>query len=295
MANTNKYFLSVLEKSRSRIKVEETNLELKRQWWNLKTSLDEFLKDTCSMANTHSGDSYIIIGLEEDGTLCNAPLPEDEASLQAKHKDKIEPKIQVEFSESNIDGKTISIIKIPHSGNRPHIIKKYKAQENWIPVRFGTATLTASRADLDEMYHERDKGFTPNVSAELSQGKEELVWDNFAGYRGCCFATILTIDNYRGLASDYITNVTLKENSGDYWESKHFLFEDTHQLDGILEIKAREVKEDVRVYISDQEPSGLGDRRKMPNIDRDTITLNLATRSGNIIIIPVKPAWIREG
>lgn len=292
---TDKLLLSILEKVKNGIKVEGTNLELKRQWWDLKSDHDEFLKDICSMANTHTGDPSIIIGLDENGDLHDASLPNDEAKIQSKHKDKIEPKLQVRFNEVEVKGKTLSIITIPHSANRPHVIKKYKNRENWIPVRVGTSTLSASRSDLDEMYKERDRSNLSDLSVRLFD--EKITWDNFAGYGkgGSCFAVRLTLDNYKGQAPDYITNVVLREHSGDHWESKHFLFESLRVVDGPLKVEAQDLKENVMVYISDQEPTGLRERRPMPDIDRDTLKLIIHTKSGRQIYIKIKPGWIHEG
>jgi len=287
----NNYLLSIIENVRKGINVEGTNVDIKRQWWDLTQSSDEFLKDIASMANTHTGDSIIIIGIDGNGILYDAPLPFDEASLQSKHKDKIDPKITIKISEEIIEGKTISIIEVPHSPNRPHVIKKYKNQDNWIPIRFGSSTTTASRADLDIMLTERTKSSAPNL--KVSFHEDAIRWDNFAGYKGMSFAVRLDLDNFEGQSSEFITKVTIVENSGDHWTSNHFLFElGRMNIDEGLEVPANKILPNVLLYLSDQMPEGLRNRRSMPDFDHDTLSIIFECRSGKLIKLPIKAGWI---
>jgi len=289
----NDYLLSIIEKVRNGINVEGTNIDIKRQWWNLKQDLDEFLKDITSMANTHTGDSIIIIGVDKKGVLYDASLPFDEASLQAKHKDKIDPKITIKISEGIIEKKTISIIKIPHSSNRPHIIKKYKSQDNWIPIRFGSSTVTASRADIDIMYAERTKNAEPNLKIRLREKK--VIWDNYAGYGRTCFAIRIDLDNFDGQKPEFITNASIVENSGDHWTSKYFLFElGKMKVNEGLEVPANKILQNVLLYVSDEIPTGLLYPRPRPDIDEDSLSINIECRSGRIIKIPIEPAWLHK-
>lgn len=291
---TDKYILSIIEKAKSGINVEGTNLDLKQKWWDLQNNLDEFIKDICSMSNTATGESCIIIGVDKYGGIYNAPLPMDEASIQEKHKEKIDPVLTIEFKEILIGTDTISVVYIPYSKNRPHVIKKYKNSINWIPVRFGSSTQSASRLDLDQMYEERNTKTEPNITVEIFE--ESLKWGNFAGYGqagGPCFAVKLLIDNL-GDSSDYITNVALIETTGNLWKSTHFFFEGLNRLDKELAVGAHERKSDVNVYISDQMPSGLRNQRRIPDLDKDSMILKIFTRNGKEIKIPIKPCWIRE-
>lgn len=282
---------SLIEKAESGIQIEETNLDLKTKWWDFNSELNEFLKDICSMANTHTGDSHIVVGLSENGELHNAPLPEDEANIQTKHKDRIEPRLVIKLKEIQIQDKTLSIISIPHSQNRPYIIKKYKNQDNFIPIRVGTSTQTASRLDLDAMYQEREPKTSSNLSVSLYE--DRITWDNYAEYHGYCFAVRLNIDNYDGELPDYITKVTLTESTGDKWKSNNFLFQNLKTVDKELKVEAHEVITNKLVYISDQMPTGLRDRRPLPDIDRNSLTLSILTRSNKKIDIKIKPAWIQ--
>lgn len=289
---TDSYLNSIWEKAKSKIQVEGTNIDLKRKWWNFQTELDEFLKDICLMANNHSGESYIILGMDEDGTLHNAPTPEDEANIQQRHKSRIEPITEMAIQEFILDGKTVSVLTIPHSTNRPHIIKKARAADNWIPVRLGTTTLTASRSDLDEMYKERDMSESPSLKASFAEKK--IGWADYAGYKGTCFAFKLTLDNSKGSAPEYITSIILKEMSGDHWESKHFKIDrDDKRVDEEYKVDAYDRIQSIGVYVSDTLPDGLGNKRPRPDLDKDTLKVIIKTLSGNEIMLDdIKPGWL---
>lgn len=285
------YLSSIIEKLRAGINVEGTNVDIKQQWWDLRLDLDEFLKDICAMGNSHGGDSYILVGFNKAGSTFNAPLPLDEADIQAKHKDKIEPKLRIEISEHKIEDKIISIIKIPRSLNRPHIIKKYKQQANWIPIRFGSSTLAASRSDIEAMYAERAKASQPRL--KVSFHEEALSWANFAGYMGASFAVRLNFDNYDGETPEIITKIYLLEKSGERWTTTHFKFErDNIKIDEPFFIPERKILTNILLYLSDRLPDGL-DKKPMPDFDRDTLHLLIECRSGNKISLPIKPGWIR--
>lgn len=287
---TTELLLSLIEKAKKGIGIEGSNLDLKWKWWDMRSELDEFLKDVCSMANTPSGDSYIIVGLKENGATQDAPLPDNEAHIQSKHKDKIEPRIPIKLAEFDVGGKTLSVVTIPHSLNRPHVIKKWRGRDNYIPIRVGSSTLAASRSDLDEMYQERYQSKSPSLSLELVE--EEVRWDNYAEYGGPSFFACLKVDNYDGQASDYITNVTLAETGGNHWHSKHFKFEGLG-LDQPLEVAAREIKPHVLVYISDTPPEGLRNPRGRPSVGRSRFVLRVSTRSGSQVDIKIKAGGVQ--
>lgn len=265
-------------------------MDFKREWWKFNEDMDEFLKDICSMANTHTGDNYIIIGVDMYGKLFDAPMPHDEAILQAKHKDKIEPKVNLSWREFEIEGSMISVVEIPHSKDRPHVIKKYKNLTNYIPIRFGSTTVTASRADLDEMYKERQE--TERTNLKIDFADEQVRWGNNVGFKGNCFMVKLDLDTYESNVPDYITQVSLTENSGDHWRGDQFMFEG-RKLNEPYEVQAKQMVLNVVVYISDSQPDGLNSKRLRPNIDLDTIQLEITTRSGTEIVKKIKPGWIK--
>jgi len=299
MSRLQAFVESVIEKKRKGIQVEGTNLDLKRSWWDGRRGLSEFVKDICAMANTTGGESLIVVGVDQKGKLHNACLPEDEANIQAKHKDKIEPRVKLDIEQLNIEEKTITVIVIPHSRIRPHVILRHQSKKslrkNYIPVRFGSSTEAASRKDLDEMYAEREVKEEPDVKVDFF--KKEVKWSNFVGYGrggGNAFGLKLTIDNHLGKAPDYVTRISLVEKGGENWKTTHFWIEGKRRLDGILEVGAGKIMEVVSVYVSDREPDGLT-RDEKPNFDDDRLFLEVVTRSGKKITKEIKPAWIMSG
>lgn len=282
---------SIIDKVRQGILTEETHLDLKREWWDFQTKLDEFIKDICSMANTQSGDSYIILGLGEDGILQDAPLPFDEAIIQQKHKDKVDPRIHIQIFVHLVEGKKISLIKIPHSNIRPHVIKKYKNHDNYIPIRFGTTILAASKTDLDEMYSERNKYEISNLKIDLKE--KDIRWDNFAGYSGPSFLIRLVIDNLKSQTPDHINEVILYEKTGEHWKGNNFKFEGL-ALNEEFRIDQNRRYPHVIVYVSDQFPGSLHNPRKMPDFDKDSLVLKITTVNSKVFEIPIKSGWIND-
>ncbi|MBU3979273.1 ATP-binding protein [Patescibacteria group bacterium] len=288
-----KFVESIIDKARDNIKVESTNIDLKIKWWDFKEKPDEYIKDITAMANTSTGDSYILIGVGEDGKIYNTPLSIDEASLQEKHKEKVEPKILIHFKEIILEDKKISVIYILHSKNRPHVIKKYKNGFSWISVRFGTSTPSASRSDIDEMYEERDKSKDADIKVDFFDPK--IDWRDYSDYRGYCYRVKLVIDNYEGKAPDYITNVVLREHSGEHWKSNFFKFyyrERSFNHKNELKIEAQERLTDVVVFLSDQAPNPSGGHRVKPSLDIDNVDLLISTRSGKEILLPINAGQI---
>lgn len=285
-----KTLVSIIEKVKNGFDVERTNIDLKRQWWHFEKvdEYEEFLKDICAMANTQSSNSYIVLGVDESGVVFDAPIPDDEANIQSRHKDAIEPRIKLMVNEYLIEGKTISVITIPHSANRPHMIKKYKDQRFWIPIRFGSSTLTASRSDLDEMYNERDKTHTPQLKIRLFEDK--IRWGDYPTFGSKCLLVRLTVDNYEGGAPDYIVKAEMRQNGHEHvWRTEQFMFEG-HQINQEVKINAHERKQGLQLYLGfEQEVDQAFERLS----DQD-LKLSFYTRSGESMEIPVKWEWVME-
>ena len=282
---------SIIEKVRNGFQVERSTLDLKRHWWNFKkkSDLDEFLKDICSMANAQSGDANIILGVDEAGKVYDAPIPDDEANIQSRHKDQIEPRVRLMVNEFEVENKTVSVITIPHSTNRPHIIKRHLDIYNWIPVRFGSSTLTASRSDLDEMYDERDKTNESDLHIRLYE--EKIRWGNYSAYGGCCFLVRLSIDNYAGGAPDFIVKAVIRQSRDTLWRSKHFMFEGQN-LDQELRIGPHERKQAVQLYLSNINPAKAKKKCALPVINDKELRLTLYARSGTQSVVTLKKEWL---
>jgi hypothetical protein len=168
----------LIENAKRGRKIEETHTEVKREWYDL-TKEDfkkEFVKDVVALANARGDcERNLIFGLDENtGDLFDSKRPMDEAALQQIINSNCEPLIIFTVEEYSIDGITLSVVNIPKSDNRPHLIKKYKVRdtiENYIPVRHGTTTDFASRSDLDEMYNRLIKEGRGILSLDISENE----------------------------------------------------------------------------------------------------------------------------
>src|SRR5688500_14077949 len=105
----NSVLLSYIDRIRSGNQLESSNLDFKIEWWDFKSNgTKEFAKDVCTMANSHNGDSYIVIGVnDKTGEVVDSPLPLDEASLQEKLKSKINPRVNFTVSNLTIEDKIV--------------------------------------------------------------------------------------------------------------------------------------------------------------------------------------------
>lgn len=160
---------------------ESPKTELKREWYNLsknikgdeyKINVSKFIKELGALANSYGPwDGHLIIGLSEDGVIVDSPLSasglKDESELYGLVVSCIDKPIRFELHQilTNIDGgeKTISIISVPASIDKPHVMYEYVTKngryENYTPVKKGTTVRSASRGDLDLMYYDKQNIF----------------------------------------------------------------------------------------------------------------------------------------
>lgn len=162
----------ILELSRGLFELQESEkrkLEFKRQWYDLTNAknVEEFCKDIAAMANTPGPTGFIVIGLAEDGTLTNSPISNcglaDVSLITNLVIKRVRPTIQFEIDTITIEeeeNKVISVIKIPPSLDKPHVIGRYKTQQNYIPIRNGTQIFPANNADLEYMFYDRKNVIT---------------------------------------------------------------------------------------------------------------------------------------
>jgi len=164
------YGESGLQKLIARIKnggtVEKKKLELKSEWYNLKDNDQKmnFCRDVSAIANTIGLDGYLIIGINENnGEITNSPIKEsglkDKSEILGLLGKYITPEPDFEIEEVEVEGSNgkilLSVIKIPNTKNKPHVVGKYRNYENYIPIRKDGSTSPANRRQLDEMYAER--------------------------------------------------------------------------------------------------------------------------------------------
>ncbi len=133
---------------------------------------------------------------------------------------------------------------------------------------------------------------------DISLNEERGVnWANFATnnfFTWRSFKIFIKVDNYKSNKPDYI-KVSLKGTlGGDPWMANNFLFEgqlnQKYTLNQDYRIEPNEIKEAV-VLIGKEKPPN-ENQTLMPDIDKDNLQIEINTRSGKKILIPIKAALI---
>jgi hypothetical protein len=157
--------------------LEQNKFEVKRQWYDLSWKVKrengkeirnkdyyEFLKDCTSIVNSYGGeDGFIIIGI--DGlTLMGTSITDSGLDDPSKIKDiiiaNVDKPFPIDIDYLTVNGKSISIIYLPPSTDKPHLINEYyqpsgSKQECVIFYRNGTGSHVAKKGNIDLMYWER--------------------------------------------------------------------------------------------------------------------------------------------
>jgi hypothetical protein len=164
----NNYILQSLDGSRG---IENNKLDFKREWYpqmNKDEGQFKFLIDVTALANSYGGgDAFLIIGYDEknrsfiDSSFVNTGL-RDTSDLIGIIRRKIDRPFNIQYIEHIFDNgqkHILSIIHIPPSLDKPHVIRSLKLDKGEFPneifIRKGDTNERASKADLDLMYAEK--------------------------------------------------------------------------------------------------------------------------------------------
>jgi Putative DNA-binding domain len=179
-----KLVASYIEHSQEGLEKEHPKFDFKREWYDLKSDkgLSEFIKDTTAMANTVGLDGFIVIGFDDEtkafhqATFRDSRLGDTSELIGLVNK-KVDTLFDLNTFDIMVDGHKLSVIHIPPSINKPHVIKLHKTydnggalrkeEENRVLVRKGTATRSASKYDFELMYYDR-KNITPDYELHSS-------------------------------------------------------------------------------------------------------------------------------
>lgn len=151
--------------------VENLKCDFKAKWYHLdkESEIFEFLKDTSAIANTYGLDGIIIVGLDLrartfiDSKFSDCRLKDTSAVIDLINS-KVDRLYAVNIYDVDIDGHKLSIIHIPPSIDKPHVIRLYKTykngvifsqEENRIFVRRGTSSVRANKYEIELMYYDR--------------------------------------------------------------------------------------------------------------------------------------------
>lgn len=163
---------------------ENPKLDFKAKWYDLTldNELNEFIKDTSSIANTPGLDGFIVIGFDDknktflDSTFSQSGL-KDSNELTGIIIKRVDRNFVLVCYDVNIDGHKLSVLHIPPSFDKPHVIKNYKKglreEQHRVFIRHGTTTRLATKYDLDFIAYDR-KNLTPEYSLYLSMSRASI-------------------------------------------------------------------------------------------------------------------------
>lgn len=139
-------------------RIEGDSIDWKKAFWNLGVpeSRREFLKDVAALANSLSPEPVrrLIIGVAGDGSIHDAPLPVDESELQ-RQMAAINPPPTLKVEQLPCEGKTVTVLELFPPFDRPYVTKINS--ENFVWIRQGSTTVTASRYHFDAFYKAKER------------------------------------------------------------------------------------------------------------------------------------------
>lgn len=136
---------------------ESTLLDFKREYYS-KSKKEDLIKDLMSFANAHrSGEKFIVCGVdyktngEREIVGINASFP-DSATIQQLINENIEPTLNFEFFEFEIESKKVWIFRVYDNNNPPYLMRKDfgKLKKGDGFIRRGDSTDKLVRADFDK-------------------------------------------------------------------------------------------------------------------------------------------------
>lgn len=161
--------------------LENPKLDFKAKWYDLKDEEDinEFLKDSSAIANTPGLDGFIVIGYDEKRDVyspsffkdCKLKDDNELTNLLIKRLDR---NFRIANYDITIDGHPLSVLHIPPSFDKPHVIRNYtkngKSTEHRVFIRHGSTVRVATKYDHDFMAYDR-KNNIPEYSIFISSSK----------------------------------------------------------------------------------------------------------------------------
>ena len=174
---------SILVKADFDQEIENPKIDFKKDWYKLNEngkSFFEFLKDTSAITNTFGLDGFIIIGYDDkqktyhDTKFKDSGLDDTSKIYPIINKNIADP-FDINIYGIELNGHLMSVIHLPPSINKPHVIKLFKRidkkgnsrdEQNRIFVRKSTGTYPASKYDLELMYYDK-KNNTPEYEIRV--------------------------------------------------------------------------------------------------------------------------------
>jgi hypothetical protein len=163
---------SYIEQANAGLDKEHPKFDFKRSWYDLTSPLDinEFVKDTTSIANTVGLDGFILIGYDDVKKEFNPSIFRDSKLSDSSQimniiNKKVDRLFEINTYDIEVLGHKVSIIHIPPSLDKPHVIRLHQtfhqdgniknSDENRIFVRKNSSTYKASKYDIELMFYDR--------------------------------------------------------------------------------------------------------------------------------------------
>lgn len=140
---------------------EGENLDFKQEI----SGVQKIAKTLVAFANTKGGK--ILIGVKDNGKILGARVEEEKFMILGAAEAFCKPSVPVTFMTESVEGRTILIVNIPESENKPHYAK---GEDNkwWAYIRVKDKCLLASKVMLDVM-----KSDTRGDVSRITFGKAE--------------------------------------------------------------------------------------------------------------------------
>lgn len=185
-------------------------MDFKRDWYDLKIpqGINEFLKDTTSIVNTFGPDGLLIIGFDDERKeFKSAGFKDsglrDTSAITGLINRKVDRLFDLNIIDAEVDGNLLSLIHIPASIDKPHVIRLYqtfhsdgkvkKKEEHKIFVRKGSRVFPASKYDIELMYYDR-KNIIPDYEIHVNYNVATTTF-NVDHNRRVMLTSYFTIEN----------------------------------------------------------------------------------------------------
>lgn len=197
---------SYIEQSLGGLSLENSKFDFKRKWYDLNSEMgiQEFIKDTTSMVNTYGPDGIILIGFDDKTKEFEESRvskdPSDIINLVNKRVDRL---FDLNTFDILYNGHSLSVIHIPPSMDKPHLIRNYQtfhkdggvknSYQNISLVRKNTRTDFSTRYDLDLMLWD-NRNVVPDFRILSSYHIESIVFRQLGEDTPKC-EIFLTLEN----------------------------------------------------------------------------------------------------
>jgi len=159
---------SYLEQSIGGLIIENSKFDFKKEWYDLnkEPSIQEFIKDTSSVVNTYGPDGIIVIGFDDKTKkFIDSKLPKDPSDIINLVNKRVDRLFEINTYDILFQGHSLSVIHIPPSMDKPHIIRNYKTY-------YPDGTEKNSYQNVSLVRKNSRKDFTTRYDLDL------MLWDN---------------------------------------------------------------------------------------------------------------------